>query len=347
MDSYRILIVGSFRQDPQASENITAAEQLRDLLMRNGYFTICTTFQKKLFYRIADTLVTIVRHRTEFNIAILPLYGTKGSFIWQEVAARLLRFLGKKIVLVVHGGSIPEQMLKKAKLFLKTLQRAHRIIAPSPFFFSFLNCYGFRSVLIENVLHLEAYPFQVKKLFRPRILWMRSFEDVYNPFLGVEVARLLQGRLVDFEMVMAGPDEGMLSQTKALARQYQLENCIHFPGYINHQQKLQYAADYDIYICTNTIDNAPVSVIEFMSLGLPIVATNVGGIPYLIEDGINGLLVPSNDASAMAEKIISIIHNPALGEKLATNAYNYSRRYDAAPVLAKWHALIKELEAAT
>lgn len=339
-----VFILGAFRSDQASDASITAAEQLHHLLQLHGVNTITASNKTGRLSRLLDTIRAIILHRQQFSIAILPLYGTKPSVVWQAIAGRLLQLMNKKIILVVHGGSIPEQMRENANSFLKALNRADRVVAPSSFFNSFLKDYGIHSTVIENVLPINNYPFQDKFMFRPRIIWMRAFEDVYNPRMAIEVAKTLQAKFDDFKLVMAGGDKGLLTKIKALVRQYQLEHCIQFPGYINHQQKLQYAKDYDIYICTNTVDNAPVSVIEFMALGLPVVATNVGGIPYIIEDGVTGLLVANNDAHAMAEKIESIVTNPALGKQLALNAHQYSRRYDEVPVLKKWLALFDELE---
>jgi glycosyltransferase involved in cell wall biosynthesis len=173
---------------------------------------------------------------------------------------------------------------------------------------------------------------------------MRAFEDVYNPAMAVEVARLLDKKFPDFQMVMAGGDKGLLTAIKRMVSDYGLTTKVLFPGYINHQQKLQYAREYDIYICTNKIDNAPVSVIEFMALGLPIVSVNTGGIPYIIKDGENGLLVNDEDVDAMVEKIEMLIQQPALTTQIAANALNYSRRYDEAPVLGKWIKLFAQMQ---
>ena len=75
----------------------------------------------------------------------------------------------------------------------------------------------------------------------------------------------------DFEMVMAGADGGLLNSAKSYAEKKGLKNIIHFPGFITHEQKLKYACNYDFYISTNRIDNAPVSLTEFMALGLVVV----------------------------------------------------------------------------
>ena len=146
-------------------------------------------------------------------------------------------------------------------------------------------------------------------------------------------------------MVMAGYDRGMLDKLKQIAAQLNITDKIQFPGYLNRFEKDAYATTHDIYICTNRLDNAPVTFIEMMAMGLPIVSVNVGGIPYFIQDGHNGLLVPPDDDAAMAEAISCMIDDPVNTRRMVANGLAFSKQFDAEPVLKKWKALFNELEA--
>jgi glycosyltransferase involved in cell wall biosynthesis len=160
--------------------------------------------------------------------------------------------------------------------------------------------------------------------------------------MAVRVAKRLADKFSDFEMVMAGKEGPLLHTAIDLAKEYGLEKKIFFAGYINMQQKLNYAKVCDIYICTNKIDNTPVSLTEFMQLGLPVVAVNTGGIPYMIEDGVNGLLVNTNDDEAMCNKIELLVNNQLLAQTIIINAYNYVQRYNEKNVIQKWKPLLAE-----
>lgn len=339
-----ILMVGLFSKN-EASKNVyrTAADQLAQVFRKNKIPVITTSYHAGKFRRLTDTVGTIFSKRNKFDIAILPLYGTRPSFIWQEIAARLLKLFQKKFILVVHGGSIPERMKENAQPFLEALQRADLVVCPSDFMQEVLKKYDIESIVIENVLDISAYTFIVKKNIRPRILWMRAFEDIYNPKMAVQVAMILRRKYTDFKMVMAGADKGLLEEIQAMIEKENLQDLIELPGYINLEQKKVFANEYDLFISTNHIDNAPVSMIEFMAMGLPVISTNVGGIAYMIEDTINGFLVPPNDAVAMAEKIIELIENPGTATRIARNAFNFSRKFDEGIVLEKWITQINSL----
>lgn len=291
-----------------------------------------------------DTVSAIVRHSLSYKIAILPLYGGNGSYIWTKVSITFLRALRKKIILIVHGGSIPDKMKVQKEKYLPVFESVDKIICPSPFLQEALKQYNIETTLIENVVNLQSYNFTNKNFFRPRIFWMRTLEDIYNPEMAIRVAAILAAKYPDFKMVMAGHDKGALSMTRDLARKLNIADKVSFPGYISHITKNKLAADYDIYICTNRIDNAPVTFVEMMAMGLPIVSVNIGGIPYLITDNENGLLVNLDDDENMAAKVISLIEEPLLGKRLAANALVSSKKYDEAPVLNKWNSAFEELK---
>jgi glycosyltransferase involved in cell wall biosynthesis len=342
----KVLVVGLFLSAANKDKILrTAADQLAELLDKNGIQTIKTSNKLNQAARFADTMFQLIINARRYKIAIVPLYGGYRSYLWQNATSILLRLLRKKIVLVAHGGSIPMRMQASSKKYLRSFRRAHQVVCPSPFLASVLDKYKMPSIIIENVVNLCEYRFQHKQTFRPRILWMRTLEDIYNPEMAVHVAALLVKKYPGLKMVMAGYDRGSLPMVKQLITHLNLEDHIELPGYISNDQKNVYAAEMDIYICTNRIDNAPVSFIEMMALGLPIVSVSVGGIPYLVKDGVNALLVPLDNATAMADKITSIIEQPELGKSLAANGAAFARQFDEQPVLEKWLRVFHQLDA--
>jgi glycosyltransferase involved in cell wall biosynthesis len=342
----KILLVGLFLSEKNKTKILrTAADQLGELFDNHGIHTLKVSCKLNQLARFADTLFCISRDAGKFNVAIVPLYGGNKNYIWQAATITLLRLLRKKIILIVHGGSIPMRMETSARKYLKLFNQVDKVICPSTFIASSLERHGVQAGIVENVVNLRDYTFHYKSTFGPRILWMRTLEDIYNPEMAVEVAAILVKKYPELRMVMAGHDRGSLTAVKQLIDKYNLHTNIELPGYITNQQKNVYAGELDMYICTNRVDNAPVSFIEMMALGLPIISVNVGGIPYLVQDDVNELLVPPDDVMAMAEKIIGIIEQPGLGERLAANGGNYAKQFDEEPVLQKWLRVFEELDA--
>ena len=95
-----------------------------------------------------------------------------------------------------------------------------------------------------------------------------------------------------------------------------------------------------VFINTTNFDNTPVSVIEAMALGIPVVSTNVGGLPFLIDNGTDGLLVQPRDANAMVEAIIKLKNDTDLMTELVNNARYKVEDFAWNAVKPRWEALL-------
>jgi glycosyltransferase involved in cell wall biosynthesis len=103
-------------------------------------------------------------------------------------------------------------------------------------------------------------------------------------------------------------------------------------------------AQADIFLNTSNVDNTPVSVIEAMATGLCIVSTEVGGVAYLCARGKEALLVPVDDANAMASAVRSILTDPSLSKRLSRAARAKAEGFGWSEVLPKWEGLLNLLQ---
>jgi glycosyltransferase involved in cell wall biosynthesis len=85
-------------------------------------------------------------------------------------------------------------------------------------------------------------------------------------------------------------------------------------GHVAWQQLGELYRRASIFIMPSYYETFGISIVEAMAFGLPVVATNVGGIPEVIEDGVTGLLVPPGDSQALAETTLRLLRDPGLRE---------------------------------
>jgi glycosyltransferase involved in cell wall biosynthesis len=199
-------------------------------------------------------------------------------------------------------------------------------------------------VLIPNNININAYPYLHRAAVRPRLLWVRSFHNIYNPGLAVQLVADLLKTYTDATLTMVGPDkDGSLAECKKLAEELGVTGIIHFTGRLTLQEWVELSARNDIFINTTNVDNLPVSVIEAMALGMPVISTNVGGLQYLITHQLDGILVPPGDAVAFTTQIDYLVNNAKATSAISAQARREASRYSEEIVMQQWRRLLDAL----
>ncbi len=125
-----------------------------------------------------------------------------------------------------------------------------------------------------------------------------------------------------------------------IVRKLKIEEKIFFHGYIDKEELKQFCQGADIFVLPSVVEGFGAVLLEVMSAGLPIVASNVGGIPELIKDGYNGVLVPPKEGSSLANAINSLIRSPSLRKQYGMNGYEYFRNFRD---LHSWDSTCKKI----
>ena len=138
-----------------------------------------------------------------------------------------------------------------------------------------------------------------------------------NFSLFLDVAKALAAKFPEVRFLLAGegPEESMLREK---ARQLGLADRVHFAGYVADSREVYVAAD--LLLMPSRFEGLPMTLLEAMAMGLPVVASKLDGIAEVIADGHEGLLVESGDAGGFAESASRLLENPALGSEFAANA---------------------------
>lgn len=304
-------------------------------------YRACSDKQNR-YHRLWDMAVTLLRGRKEIRVQCLSVFSGP-SFMVADCCSRLSRWLGQRLVLHLHGGGLPDLFARRPRWASRVLRRADVIVTPSQFLARAALALGFQARVIPNMIDLELYPYRERASVQARLYWMRSFHATWNPGMAVQVLELLRRSGVEATLVMGGKDKGQLSETQALAARLRVLDRVRFPGFLDHAGKVREGVAADIFLNTNRIDNTPVAVIEAAAMGLPVVSTNVGGVPDLLVHGRSGLLVPNEDATAMAQQVRRLLSEPELCRTLSVNGRKLAESCAWSAVRPQWLEIFREL----
>lgn len=319
--------------------NKTTVETLGENLSQSGFIVVSYSSKKNSVLRILDMLFGILKHR-DSDYILIDTYSTS-AFWFAFLGSQLARTLNIKYIPILHGGDLPKRLTSNPKLCKMLFNKSHVNVSPSEYLKFHFEKFGISNVIcIPNSINLSEYSFKERRNFAPNLIWVRAFAEIYNPKMAVDVLYLLQKKYPSATLTMVGPDkDGSLEITKNYANQLNLK--VNFTGKLSKNEWIDLAKSHDVFINTTHFDNTPVSVLEAMALGLPVVSTNVGGLPFLISHQKNGYLVPDNDAPEMVKQIENCIHFPSQTVEVIGSAKNMVSAMDWKEVENQWLNLLR------
>jgi len=317
----------------------TSVETLGPLLAQ--YYDIQTYSDKKnKLLRYFDFLYQIFKNRKNTELILIDTYSSL-NFYFAYSAAVLSQWLKIPYIPILHGGNLIERVEKFPVMSKKLFHNATINVSPSKYLNEYFNENGYKTVYIPNNIDISMYPFKERKQIQPKLLYVRAFHKIYNPTMAVKVLFEISKTYDNATLCMVGPDkDGSLEDVKQLARELNVIDKITFTGRLKKEEWIALSSEYDIFINTTNFDNQPVSIIEAMALGFPIVSTNAGGIPYLIENKFNGFVIEKNHVEEMTNVILSLLDNVELANQLSKNARISANEFSWSVVVTKWKGLI-------
>ena len=280
----------------------------------------------------------------QLKLVIIDLYSTNYRYFAFYIHL-LCRFLNKPYIIYMHGGNLPNMYNKHNFIFKNILSNAKKIIAPSNYLYNFFEEKYPNIYLIPSVIEIEKYPFKRDRFnnTNPKILYIRGFGEVYNPQMIIKAIKIIVEKFPEIQVSMLGHDiDGTLEKCKKLVVQLNLSENILFLEKMTRDNWVELANDHSIMVSTPNIDNLPISVIEGMLLGMPVVSTNVGGVGYIIENEITGLLVEKNNHEELAFQINKLLVDKQLFENISKKSRIISEKYSWINLKDKWKNTLAE-----
>ncbi|MGV3697964.1 glycosyltransferase family 4 protein [Flavobacterium sp.] len=317
----------------------TSIETLGAFLEGEGFRVFYASSKKSKVMRMCEMVFKTFRYAKKVDYVLIDTYSTK-NFWYAFVISQLCRMLRVKYIPKLHGGNLPNRIVRSKFFSDLIFNNAYTNIAPSSYLYETFKQSGYTNLkYIPNTIELELYKESVKDFKTPRLLWVRSFAKIYNPVMAIKVFLKIREEFPDATICMVGPKkDDSYSKTVKFARKHNVD--VVLTGKLSKPEWIELSKDYNIFINTTHFDNTPISVIEAMALGLPVVSTNVGGIPYLLEHNSNALLTNDDDVEDMAKQIKRLLSEPNLADSLSRKGKESVKDFDWEVVKKQWTELL-------
>ncbi|WP_299060631.1 glycosyltransferase family 4 protein [uncultured Polaribacter sp.] len=312
---------------------------LSALLVSEGYSVKIASDKTSKLLRLLDMCYTLFINRKKVDYVLIDTFSTI-NFYYALIISQLSRVFNLKYIPILHGGNLPERLNKNKHYCDLIFKNSYKNIAPSNYLKSAFEEKGYATVFIPNVLEVEKYNFKKRHQLKPNLLWVRAFKEIYNPTLAIKVLYELKKQFPKAKLCMVGPFvDNSYKETLKLVNKYELVNSVEFTDVLLKEDWHKKSVDYDVFINTTNFDNTPVSVMEAMALGLPVVSTNVGGLPFLINNKVDGILVENKNSTKMVAEILNVLNGnyPSISEKAREKVEGFSWEF----VKNKWFKLLK------
>ena len=334
----RILYIGNKLNSKNS--NVSSIDTLVPLFEKEGYTLYYASSRINKVLRLCEMLLACIRYRNKVDFVIIDTYSTL-NFYYALLCSQLCRILKLNYIPSLNGGNLPKRLRENPWFCRLIFNKAYKNVSPSQYLKSAFEEFGYSNIIyIPNSIELHQYVFKQREFTAIKLFLLRAFSKIYNPSLAVKTLKALQDDGISATLCMVGPDaDGSLSGVKALAKKLQVD--VTFTGKLTKKEWITLSDDYTIFINTTNFDNMPVSVIEAMALGLPVVSTNVGGMPFLINNDVDGLLTAPNSVDAFVDAIKTIIHKPDKAIAMTHKARQKVAQFDWNIIKKQWFYVLQ------
>lgn len=251
------------------------------------------------------------------------------GWAWHLMAAPavwIASLRGLPVVVNYRGGEAERFFASQFRFVQPTLRRAQLVVVPSGFLHEVFARYGVPTTVVPNIVNLEAFTPAPARPEIPHVLVTRNLEAIYDVATALRAFALLASAIEGARMTVAGsgPERSALER---LAGELGIAPRVRFTGRLDNAELPSLYREATIALNPSRADNMPISLLEALASAVPIVSTDVGGVPHLVHNGVSALLVPPGDAAAMADALQKLARDRALGDRLAAEGLRLAANY--------------------
>jgi glycosyltransferase involved in cell wall biosynthesis len=320
---------------------------VRDGLVQRWNIEVLATHDRhERARRFASAMGSLGAMLVAGRVSILHCHvATRGSFWRKALLSEMARLRGVPVIFHLHGAetrAFYERQTRAVKhLFARELESAAAVIVLSESWREFAVSIAPRANVrvIPNYVALPTLDDtarSVSALFLGELIPRKGVFDLLPAF------KTVRATIADTRLELCGVGE--LERVRALLSSLHIEDSVEMPGWVSGVEKARRLRHAGVYVLPSYNEGLPMSILEAMSYGMPIVSTRVGGIPELVRHGLDGYLVEPGDVGGLASAMTEILSDPELRRRMGASARRrIETTYSRDVVLPKLEQLYAEL----
>lgn len=285
--------------------------------------TYCDGNKLQKLLKALKSYIKFIKELIVFSPDIIHVHSSFGASFYRKLPFIHLASLFKiPVVNHNHGSAIGELYIDanrfKRWLVEKTFDKCQCIIVLSKEWAEKIKCIKMTTKIevVEN--YSMVYEQSKKKINNKTILYLGFITQLKGCFDIPRIAEKVKNKCADFKFILAG--SGLVDELKNELEEKKLINYFDFPGWVINEEKYELLRVADLFLLPSYSEGMPMSILEAMGYGLPIVASDVGGIPQLVKAGKNGFLEKPGDVDSFANAIVELLKDDEKRYKMGENS---------------------------
>jgi glycosyltransferase involved in cell wall biosynthesis len=281
----------------------------------------------RAFFRLLPFLWSLWRAAGRSDLFHVMANSGWSWHLFAAPAVRIAALRGVPVVVNYRGGEAATFLAKSHGCVRATLGTAALLVVPSGFLQSVFASHGMPSEVVPNIIDLDRFrPNTQPRPPKAHLVVARNLEPIYDNATAIRAFAAVRRCRPEAQLTVAGTGPE-LATLQTLAVDLGVADAVRFPGRLDRDAMAALYREADVVLNPSTVDNMPNSVLEALASAVPVVSTNVGGVPYIVQDGMTALLVAPGSPEAMAAATLRLLDNPTLSTALSAAGLKEVRRY--------------------
>ncbi|MGD8310399.1 MAG: glycosyltransferase family 4 protein, partial [Chromatiales bacterium] len=257
------------------------------------------------WFRLAPYLASLWRETRESHLMHVMANSGWSWHLFAAPAIWVASLRGVPVVVNYRGGEAEQFFQRSYRWVRPSLRRAAAVVVPSGFLQRVFSERGVPTRVVPNIIDLSRFSSTKgtsRDPSRPVIVVPRNLEPIYDIGTAIRAFALVSRRFPAARLIIAGsgPERARLER---LATDLGVAQRTELTGGLDNERMVDMYREASVMLTPSLADNMPISILEALASGVPVVSTDVGGVPFMVRHEREALLVPRGDAAAMAHAI--------------------------------------------